>query len=97
MGRFRRTVGEEGLEQLLKATARTAVQIKAIKPAELERVVVDTAVQEKAVAHPEDSRLLEIACHKLVGAAKQLGISLKQTFAAAAKEPRRKAGGYARA
>ena len=97
IGRFRCTVGEEGLEQLLKATIETAVEIKAIKPAELERVIVDTTVQEKAIAHPVDSRLLEIARHKVVSAAKRMGISLKQTFAAEAKELRRKAGGYAHA
>jgi transposase, IS5 family len=97
IGRFRRAVGEEGLEQLLKATIETAVEIKAIKPIELERVIVDTTVQDKAIAHPVDSRLLEIARHKVVSAAKQLGISLKQTFAAEAKELRRKAGGYAHA
>ena len=60
IGRFRRILGEDGLEQLLKFTVLTAVQIKAIKPAELERVIVDTTVQEKAIAHPVDSRLLEI-------------------------------------
>ena len=97
IGRFRRIIGEEGLEQLLKCTIETAVEIKAIKPAELERVIVDTTVQEKAIAHPVDSRLLEIARHKVVGAAKRAGIALKQTFAKEGKELRRKAGGYAHA
>ena len=97
IGRFRRALGEEGLEQLLKATIETAVEIKAIKPAELERVIVDTTVQEKAMAHPVDSRLLELARHKVVSAAKRSGISLKQTFAAEGKTLRRKAGGYAHA
>jgi transposase, IS5 family len=97
IGRFRRALGEEGLEQLLKVTIETAVEIKAIKPAELERVIVDTTVQEKAMAHPVDSRLLEIARHKVVSAAKRLGIRLKQTFAAEGKTLRRKAGGYAHA
>ena len=97
IGRFRTAIGEEGLEQLLKFTVLTAVEIKAIKPAELERVIVDTTVQEKAIAHPVDSRLLEIARHKVVKVAKAAGISLKQTFAAEGKELRRKAGGYAHA
>jgi transposase, IS5 family len=97
IGRFRRALGEEGLEQLLKATIETAVEIKAIKPAELERVIADTTVQEKAMAHPVDSRLLEIARHKVVSAAKRCDISLKQTFAAEGKTLRRKAGGYAHA
>lgn len=97
IGRFRRAIGEEGLELLLKATIETAVQSKAIKPQELERVIVDSTVQEKAIAHPTGSRLLEIARHKLVGAAKRLGIKLKQTFEREGKELRRRAGGYAHA
>jgi transposase, IS5 family len=97
IGRFRRAIGEEGLQQLLKATINTAVDIKVIKPAKLERVIVDTTVQEKAIAHPVDSRLLEIARHKVVSAAKRCGILLQQTFAKEAKELRRKAGGYAHA
>jgi transposase, IS5 family len=60
-------------------------------------VIVDTTVQEKAMAHPVDSRLLEIARHKVVNAAKRSGISLKQTFAAEGQTLRRKAGGYAHA
>ena len=97
IGRFRRAMGEDGLEQLLKATIDTAVAIKAVKPADLERVIVDTTVQEKAIAHPVVSRLLEIARHKVVSAAKRAGIQLKQTFAKEGKELRRRAGGYAHA
>ena len=97
IGRFRRLLGEEGIEQLLKATIDCALDIKAIKPAELERVIVDSTVQSKAIAHPVDSRLLEIARHKVVAAAKRAGIQLKQTYAHEGKTLRRKAGGYAHA
>jgi len=97
IGRFRRDIGEQGLEQLLKATIDAAVAMKAVKPQELERVIVDTTVQEKAIAHPVDSRLLEIARHKVASSARRAGIALKQTFAKQGKELRRKAGGYAHA
>jgi IS5 family transposase len=97
IGRFRSAIGEAGVEELLKATIDTAVHSKAVKPIELERVIVDTTVMEKAIAHPVDSRLLEIARHKVVGAARRAGIQLKQTFARESKTLRRKAGGYAHA
>ncbi len=97
VGRFRKAIGEAGVEELLKATIDAAVEMKAVRPAECERVIVDTTVQEKAIAHPVDSRLLEIARDKVVRAAKSAGIALKQTFAKEGKELRRKAGGYAHA
>jgi IS5 family transposase len=97
IGRFRRALGEDGLEELLKATIDTAVIMQAVQPQELQRVIVDTTVQEKAVAHPTDSRLLEIARHKVIRSARQAGIVLKQTYAKEGKALRLKAGGYAHA
>jgi IS5 family transposase len=97
IGRFRRLIGEAGVEALLKATIDAAVGAKSIRPSEFERVIVDTTVQEKAIAFPVDSRLLEIARHKVVRAAKSAGIVLKQTFVREGKSLRRRAGGYAHA
>lgn len=57
IGRFRSAIGEAGVEERLNATIDMAVASKAIKPAEFERLIVDTTVQEKAIAHPVDSRL----------------------------------------
>lgn len=60
-------------------------------------MIVDSTVQHKAIAHPTDSRLLETARVKLVQAAKDAGIDLKQTFAKEGQHLSRKAGRYAHA
>ena len=95
IGRFRTAIGEEGLEQLLKSTIETAVQIKAIKPEELERVIVDSTVQEKAIAHPVDSRLLETSALQGRQGRQGSGHCLEADVRGRSKELRRKAGGYA--
>ncbi len=97
VGRFRQRIGEAGAAELLARTINTAVSLKAIKPAELETIIVDSTVQEKAIAHPTDSRLMDVARRKLVQLARQAGISLKQTFEKEGKTLCRKAGGYAHA
>ena len=58
---------------------------------------MDSTVQQKAIAHPTDSRLLEVARDKLVQAAKDAGIALKQTFVKEGTQLSRKAGRYAHA
>jgi len=95
--KFRQLLGEEGVEELLAQTINVAVELKLIKPQELSRVIVDSTVQHKAIAHPTDSRLLETARTKLVEVAKEVGIDLKQTFAKEGKDLSRKAGRYAHA
>ena len=97
IGRFRRVLGEAGVEQLLKTTIEAAVAMQAVKKVDLERVIVDSTVQEKAIAHPADSRLLEVARRKVVSLAKRAGVALKQTFERECRVLRRKAGGYAHA
>lgn len=43
--KFRRLLGEEGVEELLAQTIQVAVQLKLIKPQELTRVIVDGTAQ----------------------------------------------------
>jgi IS5 family transposase len=97
IGKFRKLIGEEGVEELLAKTIAVAVNLKLISKKALETVVVDTTVQPKAVAHPTDSRLLEVCRAKLVGLAKAAGTVLKQTFAKEGKTLTRQASGYAHA
>lgn len=94
---FRRWLKDGGVEELLAQTINAAVSIKAVNPREFKRVIVDTTVQEKAIAHPTDSRLLEVARHKLVKLAKAHGVALKQTFQKEGKLLRLRAGRYAHA
>ena len=95
--KFRQLLGEEGVEEFLAQTINVALELKLIKTQELSRVIVDSTVQHKAIAHPTDSRLLEIARAKLVQAAKDAGIDLKQTFVKEGRQLSRKAGRYAHA
>ena len=97
IGRFRRVLGEAGVEQLLKTTIEAAVGMKVIKPVEFERVIVDTTVQEKAIAYPTDSRLLEVAREKIARLAQRAGLKLKLTHQREGKTLRRRAAGYAHA
>jgi IS5 family transposase len=95
--KFRALLGEDGVEELLAQTITAAVNMKLISPKELATLVVDSTVQPKAIAHPTDSKLLETARQKLVEAAKDAGIDLKQTFAKEGRLLRFKAGRYAHA
>lgn len=95
--KFRQLLGEEGVEELLAQTINVAAALGLIERKDLRCVVVDSTVQEKAIAHPTDSRLLETARTKLVQAAKDLGIKLKQTFQREGQALARQAGRYAHA
>ncbi len=95
--KFRKLLGEEGVEELLARTIEVAVSQKLIAKEELTRIIVDSTVQEKAITHPTDSKLLETARSKLVKAAKAEGIELKQTFAKEGRLLGYKAGRYAHA
>ena len=97
IGRFRRVLGEAGVEQLLKTTIEAAVAVGAVTKREFERVIVDSTVQEKAIAFPTDSRLLEVTREKIARLAKRAGIRLKLTHEREGKSLRRRAAGYAHA
>ncbi|MBT9314906.1 IS5 family transposase [Leptothoe spongobia] len=77
---WRKYVGVDGMEHLLKQVLKTAMEIKILKPREISRVNVDTTVQEKAIAFPTDSRLYDKARRALVRAARKQNIKLRQSY-----------------
>ena len=95
--RWRERLGEAGVEELLAQTIEAAKAMKAISVGDLRRIVVDSTVQEKAVAYPTDSRLLEVARRKLVSAARAQGIELRQSYRRTGPRLSQQAGRYAHA
>jgi IS5 family transposase len=79
--KWRKRIGEAGCEWLLGVTIQAALALKVITPTSLKRVVVDTTVQEKNITFPTDSKLYHHMRLKLVGMARELGITLRQTYA----------------
>jgi IS5 family transposase len=73
-------MGEEKLQALLQESLSVATRIKAIKPSDLSRVIIDTTVQPKNVMFPTDARLLNRAREILARLAKGAGIKLRQSY-----------------
>jgi len=84
--KWRQRVGNGGAESLLQKTIEAAVDQKLIRKCDIERVNVDTTVQEKAVAFPTDAGLYEKARVVLVREAKKRGIELRQGYSRVGKK-----------
>jgi IS5 family transposase len=97
LSRWRKRVGAERLEKLLEATIQAALAMKAMRPQELEKLNVDTTVQEKAIAFPTDARLYHKMRVALVRRARSLGIRLRQNYRFKGKKLLAKQGRYAHA
>ena len=80
LSRWRKRLGESGMESLLSATIEAALASKAVKPRDLKRVTVDTTVQEKAIAFPTDSKLYNRARERLIRLAKAHAVPLRQSY-----------------
>jgi IS5 family transposase len=80
MTRWRKRLGEAGAERLLRETIETGIRMKAIKPAQMKRINVDTTVQTKAVRYPTDARSYNRMRERLVKAARASGLRVKQSY-----------------
>ena len=86
MTRWRKCLGEQGMEELLQETLATGLRVQAVKKSQLQRVNIDTTVQEKDVRFPTDARLYDRARQLLVVEAKNRGIVLRQNYTRTARK-----------
>ena len=78
--RWRQRMGEETLVALLQESLAVATRAGAAKPSDFSKAIVETTVQEKAVAFPTDARLMHRARERLVRLAKKHGVALRQSY-----------------
>ena len=97
MSRWRKRVGADRLVELLQETIALAKREGHVSQRDLERVNVDTTVQEKNITYPTDSKLLYKAIQKLVVAARSRSIVLRQSYLRVGKIAAIKVSRYAHA
>ena len=94
---WRQRLGEEQLAALIQESLSVAHKTGALASRDLERVVVDTTVQPKAIAHPTDARLCHRALEKLVDLAHREGVPLRQSYRRVGKRAAIMVGRYSHA
>ena len=92
--KWRKRLGEEGAEELLKETISVSKRKGLTKRSFVKRVIVDTTVQEKNISFPTDSKLINKARENLVKQAKREGIKLRQTYVRKGKQEAFRGGRY---
>src|SRR5215210_3544626 len=83
--RWRQRMGEDKLVALIQESLAVATRMGAAKPADFRQVVIDTTVQEKAIAFPTDAKLIHRARERLVRLAQARGVNLRQSDARVGK------------
>ena len=97
MSNWRKRIGEDGLETLLKEILSTAVRLGFIKLTEFKKVNIDTTVQEKNIRFPTDARLYDRLREKLVKEAKRMNIELRQSYEVVSRKCLHRQSSYAHA
>jgi IS5 family transposase len=93
LGKWRKRLGEGGCERLLQELIDVAIKEEIIEKKDLEKIIVDTTVQEKAITYPTDSKLHHRARVLLIKEAKKHGLKLRLELSSFRQDsiiPRRK-------
>ena len=97
LGRWRKQLGEKGLEYLYCAVLNTALKLGVVEAKNLAHVCVDSTVMEKHIAYPTDSNLLLKVLQKMVQFMQDNQLNVRQTYAREAPRLAQKIGRYAHA
>ncbi len=80
MSRWRQKIQEVGAEKMLAELIKVGLRSKMIGLKQLERVNVDTTVQEKHIRFPTDGRLYDRMRERLVKQSQKEGVGLRQSY-----------------
>ena len=97
MTKWRNRLGDDELQTLLEGTIKTALTTKTIKSSSLQKVNIDTTVQEKNISFPTDIGLYFSLIRSLVKYGKSHQIKMKQTYMRVGKKLLRRHSGYCHA
>ena len=81
-----RNLHGDNLEVLLKATIDAGLATETITPKSLNKINIDTTVQEKAITFPTDAKLYHRMREKLVKMAARHSLKLRQSYRRVSKE-----------
>jgi len=97
MSHFRNRIPADILEKVLQESLAAAHGAGALSLKDLRQVVVDTTVQEKAIAHPTDHGLMLKAANKLGQLARTYGLKIRQSYQRVMKRTAIQVGRYTHA
>jgi transposase, IS5 family len=83
---FRKRIGAEGMERLLQETIRMGLKTGVVTTKDVQRVNVDTTVQEKAVRFPTDTQLCHKAREELLKTAEHYDVEVRQSYVRKSKQ-----------
>ncbi len=86
LSRWRKRIKSKGMEKLLEETIRCALSNKLLRRHHVQKVNVDTTVQEKAITYPTDGKLYFKALQYLSELAKRNNIRLRQSYSRLSKK-----------
>ena len=78
--KWRQRMKSDGIEKMLKEIVSSAQRSGALNTKDIDKVNIDTTVQEKAIAFPTDARLYQKAREALVREAQKANIELRQSY-----------------